>query len=310
MIEDDSFQVPSSANKNALETANSLLRWCQENSEEDMLKKFVNTLILHLKSCFSKKFSSLKLRREKMWEAYHQLRTSHMFQQSWVEFIPLAVQRTAEPAFYQHITHLIFKVLIEREFSPPERMDETTEHPDRPLSAVEENALRYVAGYVLRNVKDKVGSKSLPFKEHMLDCIYHLAGDEEDECAGTELWLNTIDRGGLWHVSDATFSLFVIMEQQSRRYFSVNKQSGMQKDSIVESLITDGDILFQWCLLTSASAIEREAATALLKHILRLYVTLRGFAFATSCLEMYKQATKKNLQKKKALRRELNHPDC
>ena len=113
MIEDDIFQVPSAANTNALETANSLLRWCQENSEEVMLKIFVNTLILHLKSCFSKRFSSLKLRHEKMWEAYHQLRTSHMFRQSCVEFIPLAVQRTAEPAFYQHITHFIFKVLIE-----------------------------------------------------------------------------------------------------------------------------------------------------------------------------------------------------
>ena len=41
---------------------------------------------------------------------------------------------------------------------------------------------------------------------------------------------NTIDRGGLWHVSDA------FVEQQSCRYFSVDKQSDMHKDSIVESL--------------------------------------------------------------------------
>ena len=77
---------------------------------------------------------------------------------------------------------------------------------------------------------------------------------------------NTIDRGGLWHVSDA------FVEQQSCRYFSVDKQH---------------------CGVTEA--------TASLKHILRLYITLRGFAFATSCLEE---------QNNKALRRELNHPDC
>ena len=87
--------------------------------------------------------------------------------------VTLYVQRTAEPVFYQHF---IFKVLIERV---------TTEHPDRPLSPLEENALRYVA---LRNMKEKVESNSLPFKEHMLDCVYHLPGDEEDECAGKELW--------------------------------------------------------------------------------------------------------------------------
>ena len=43
-------------------------------------------------------------------------------------------------------------------------------------------------------------------KEDMIMCIMGFAGDEEDE---TELWLNSIARGGLWHVSDSTFAFLL-----------------------------------------------------------------------------------------------------
>ena len=36
-----------------------------------------------------------------------------------------------------------------------------------------------------------------------------------------------------------------------------------------------------------------------------LYVTIRGFAFAETCLEMYKQAKETTISKKKALRKEI-----
>ena len=47
-------------------------------------------------------------------------------------------------------------------------------------------------------VYTKLDASSIPEKEEMILCISSFAGDEEEE---TELWLNTIDRGGLWHVS-------------------------------------------------------------------------------------------------------------
>ena len=44
-----------------------------------------------------------------------------------------------------------------------------------------------------------------------------------DSDGGTEMWLNMIDRGELWHINDQTYSLFEIMEEEIRRYFSHNK---------------------------------------------------------------------------------------
>ena len=56
------------------------------------------------------------------------------------------------------------------------------------------------------------------------------------------------------------------------------------------------DLLFQWAILTAE--IENEVLTAVLKQLVDLYVTIRGFVFASSCLEFYKQFLKKTLQKK------------
>ena len=131
------------------------------------------------------------------------------------------------------------------------------------------------------------------------------AGDELDEDGGTETWLNMIDRGGLWHVNDQTYSLFNIMEDEIRRFFtlSANRLKGTMKAAAVEAILKSEDLLFEWCII--AAEADDNVATTVLHQIVELYVTIRGFAFAKSCLEMYKQAHKKTLQKKRALRSEL-----
>ncbi len=46
-----------------------------------------------------------------------------------------------------------------------------------------------------------------------------MAGDEEDEERASEEWTNSIDRGGLWHVSDTTYNLFYAIEREVRSHF-------------------------------------------------------------------------------------------
>lgn len=63
------------------------------------------------------------------------------------------------------------------------------------------------------------------------------------------------------------------------------------------------DILFHWATLTCE--LDNESATQLLHMIVELYLTIRGFAFANSCMELYKQSQKRTVQKSKALRRNV-----
>ena len=198
---------------------------------------------------------------------------------------------------------MVFKTLIKAEFPLPPA--DVAEHPNRPLSFEEKNAQRFVAGYVCRKVYTKLDASSVPEKEEMMLCINSFAGDEEDETEETELWLNTIDRGGLWHVNDITYAFFTIVEEITRQFFTMDQldqhQSQDIKQQMLDHLLHHGDVLFQWSFMTTS--VSELVATLLLERIILLYVTVRGFVFASSCVEMFKQRTKQSLQRKKALRK-------
>ena len=51
------------------------------------------------------------------------------------------------------------------------------------------------------------------------------------------------------------------------------------------------DVLFQWCLLT----VDADNANGkdLLQMIVKLYITIRGFSFASLFVELFKVANKK-----------------
>ena len=179
-----------------------------------------------------------------------------------------------------------------------------------PLTREEENALKYVGGFVCRKVRQKITESSMPHKEDILLLTIHLCGDEADEDLGTETWTNEIDRGGLWHISDDTYSVFLILEYQIRCHLQVTalkKLDETTKITIIDATLANEDLLFQWALV-SANAHDF-IGNAVLKKIVTLYITISGFAFATSCLEIYKQRHRKNVQKSKALQREVKDPE-
>ena len=123
------------------------------------------------------------------------------------------------------------------------------------------------------------------------------AGDD-----GTVTLTNRIDRGRLWHINDQTYSIFIIMEEEVRRFYRLDVQwphEGM-KDTAVKALLKSDDLLFEWCLI--AVEADDDKSTLVLGKIVELYVTVCGFAFTKSCMEMYKQAKKKTVQKSRALR--------
>ena len=219
-------------------------------------------------------------------------------------FLAESVQCKAFPAFYQYITHHIFKTLIKTAY--PVRVSVHDESPDRPLTSKEQNALRYVAGYVVRKLRNKFGSESHPKKDELIFLLMECAGDEANEEGGTETWLNLVDRGGLWHVNDLTYGLFMIMEEVIRQYFSTSERA-TTVNVIRDSLLKSNDILFQWSLIAAVS--DGDVESTVLFEIIKLYVTIRGYAFTKSCMELYKQAKRKTIQKSRALRSNLfvNH---
>lgn len=305
ILVDDGFKVPSPQAREALEAATRLLDWSKREEGKKKFYLFSKWLTVKLNACFDEPPRSWRARAEKMWKQFHQLRVSDTFEAEWDGLFHAALGMKALPTVYQYVSRQLMKALLEKQYATCQAMDETV---PSPLTWQEENALRYVGGYVCRKVWKKISESSessLPCKEEMLQVIIDLCGDE-DGPRGTETWTNEVDRGGLWHISDEAYSVFLLLEDEVRRHFKVTTVATLDettKRSIMDAILTNEDLLFQWSLVTAEA--DNSTSINLLERLGLLYLTVRGFSFATSCLELYKQRHKRQVQKSKALRREV-----
>ena len=171
------------------------------------------------------------------------------------------------------------------------------------LTNIEENVLRYLAGYVCYKIQSQLEKSK---KLNLLFVITDMSGCEMNETKDTEYWTNILDRGGLWHVSDTAYSMFCAMENELRQHLTIDKAVlGQNRITIlVNKLALNTEVLFHWNeILEEHSHVPEEEAALLLRDIIKLFVTTCGFAYATSLLEVYKQVSGKSLQKTKGLRK-------
>ena len=112
-------------------------------------------------------------------------------------------------------------------------------------------------------------------------------------------WMAIVDRGGPIHISNDLFRVFVVIEHGIRRHFRVENAREMTasyEGKVLAGILTNEDLLFHWCMVC-CDVLSNE----LLKRTAELWTTVRGFSFAKSYMEMYKQATTKVIQRSKAL---------
>ena len=78
----------------------------------------------------------------------------------------------------------------------------------------------------------------------MILCLLEMAKDKTVKDSGTsEEWTDLIDRGGLYHIKETTFQLFLSLEYQVRDVLkSLEKPLPSCKADIVKKVITDGDV--------------------------------------------------------------------
>ena len=74
-------------------------------------------------------------------------------------------------------------------------------------------------------------------------------------------------------------------------------------DQVTTDILTDNDQLFNWCLAVGLN--DDDIADICLKEIVKKWITIRGYSFANSMMEMYKQYSKKGTDKSKPLRSKL-----
>ena len=286
--------------KDAITMAEKFLEWSAESENQVAFGHFAEDLISQLENCF-KPHECFRRSREMMWEAFFKVRSTQAFRTKWFKFLTESIQVSSSPIFHQFVVDRVFDVLIKRnsQLNVQEERDF-----DASLTFEEKNALRYTAGYVIKALLRKLKRSADPLKKEMITCLSELNNNKDVSKDESEDWTSLVDRGGLTHVDDMTYGVFVSMELVVKIFFEKHpSQLVRMKQELVKKITENEDVLFYWALLSAEW--EEEESKAILVLITEHYITMRGFSFASGWIEKYKQAHKKSLQKSKGLRKQL-----
>ena len=302
VLKDEGFALPTGPAKVAQETAEKILEWSSEN--KDGFKYFSESLVAALSTCFEDEImlGRFSKQRERMWSKYHLLRSSESFESTWTTFLESVSCQEAGPIFYQFVTDSVMEQLIKLRF--PVVSVQSTDS-EVTLDYEEVNAVRYAAGYSVRALMKTLNRTKLKGKEELKKCLQEMMEGSTSAHHSVE-WTSTIDRGGLIHVGDTTYSVFSEIELVLRRYMLGKKARDLHLPSAVDIIVKDENVLFAWAI--ESASWEQDSADVLLRMIAERWVTMRGFSFARSIMELYKQKVKRNIQKSKGVRKQLQKP--
>ena len=299
VLDDPAFSIsPLSAHTRKL--AEKLLTWIAINQE--VSQEFQKEVTSELTKCIriaGKKNACGKESRGKTWSAYHSLRISQSYTTLWNTFISRTISEPC-PLLCQYVGHFIFKELLKKHHPVPQVVSKATQFDP---TYEEINGIRYAAGWVVRAVGKKVKKLALLEKKDLEACLCTLVDDTGDEFMESQEWSNTIDRGGLTKVNNLTFELFAMMEKAFRSMICTSHPVLQIPAECAQEIKADEDVQFVWCL-TSPDWTEA-SSTALLDMLVDEWIKIRGFSYASSCVEKYKAEQRKTTQKRKGLRKQL-----
>ena len=282
------------------------------------MELFANAVVAELNRAFSCTATHQQRKREKMWGLYHSIRTSSSFVGLWVELLKQSAGIDPLQTFYQHVTDQIFQYLIQHHFPVVSTQLPESTNEIGVLGYEEANAVRYVAGFVCRAVKKKISSSSSPLKQDVLLALWELLEDEivqysddedepsQDSMPSSSDWIKSVDRGGLIHVTEQAYIVFSAIEEVVRTHLriqNIRKIADGEKHELTQEVQASEDVQFHWCILAVDMSVE--VSELLLKMIIEMWITIRGFSFAKCYMELYKQREKKITQRSKGLRKEL-----
>ena len=298
VIADPYFSIPSEEAKMCLQAARDMIQYFSvpnpvHHSFSAWLFSQLNAVVEAAKTK-----GQQQINKEKLWIGYHELTSSKLFVTKWEVFLA-NVSGMVPPLLYQHITDKLFEDIIKKSIELP--ISETSVDDVIILNDEEENAIHYVGGYVLRELKrDHSNSFILPLLEKLTDSEKRPAIDANRQ------WITLVDRGGLTKITDEAYQCFYDIEIAIRRFLKINNTRNMNETfskKVIEAILSDDNLLFDWCF--AAECIDQEIADQCLQKIVKKWFIIRGFSFASSLMEMYKQATKKGTDKAKPLRTKL-----
>ena len=180
------------------------------------------------------------------------------------------------------------------------------------LTPYEQGALKYVAGYLIRNLVKKVMKQNQRNKETIVYSLYCFLEDSEETQDQQELpqtiqeWCRIVDRGGLFHCTNEFTHFLTSVETVIKSAMKRGNEKLFNTVLLKQTILHDHAVSNWWSTLRTQGDINDDKISADLLHLLLTdYINLRGFAFAARWMEMYKRENKKVIDKTKGMRTKL-----
>ena len=205
-----------------------------------------------------------------------------------------------DPLLEQSLYQEVFEIVV-KEYFECSRSESITTHKVDSISPDELNVLRYACGYVGRKLLKCYEKKHGDVAQQYVTCLNEMAveGEGTDLLVYTKHWLELVNRGRLFPLSDEAFRFFIEIELCVRTYLphqllKTHSEIDFTKN-VHDKVFSDEDVQFHWTLL-SQNIQDSDSSDVLLKEIIKLWITIRGFSITGYWLELYKEKEKNTIK--------------
>lgn len=272
-------------------------------------KRNVDAFDLKLNQACRKVLESLQryklqsVRTDKLWSAFHKfsLQEGH------------EICRQCDTAINLKAGDIFWQLLMEKRLlamyrsQTPPAIDAHTSS-SRHLSTIEENAIFYTGGYVIRKLINKYSRNSSQKSVAYLQLLGEMASKFKDQRTSSvcSKWTEIVDRGGLTYVSSIVYDLFMFLEMTvDEGLTSIFRSKGKGIEKVrrerLDWLCYQEEVQLVWSMLTN----EDDSTQDLLKEIASVWITTRGYSKARIVKEQFKKAKASGTKGKHSLRKEL-----
>ena len=245
------------------------------------------------------------VRAEKLWGLFHKFSLQE----------GLKICKDCDKTINLNAGDIFWQLVMERLLlfinSEPVATETHTATSERILSSVEKNAICYTAGFVVKKLITKY-SRSTNSNAAAYLCLLKTMGcklSEKTESNHCSKWTEIVDRGGLLHVSNTVYDLFMFLDfTVDEELTSIFKAKGKGIEKVrrdkLDCLCENDEIQLVWSMITDAVEDE-ESVHGLLREIASMWITTRGYSKARLVKEEYKRAKASGIKGKHSLRKEL-----
>ena len=251
--------------------------------------------------------------REKMWKGYHILCSDPDFIKEFISYLrPALSDQPCSTIFVQTLVRKLFEKIVLRKTTVPLHSEVPAE---TKITSIEENILRYAAGYVPFALRKQCMKTQCKNKDEKIQCLNAIGVCGEDDSQQsfleyTKYWMEKQNRGGLFQLKNYAYLFFRTVEQHCRKNFRKERIQTITDASdirlpVLNTVFKDNVAVEHWARATAGQ--NQLVSNQVMQMCVKLWVNIRGHAFATNWIENFKHAQTSEAKKKKSLRKGLKN---